>query len=109
MAALVKDDAFSFEHQPLKVGFLKDHAPSGDPSARINYPMPRDVSLVVRGRVHRPPNEPRAVAILEQVCDLPVGHHAPSRDSQHKAVDFLKNLFEPRDTETGRHGDAGTL
>jgi hypothetical protein len=100
MAALVKDHAFSFEHQPLKVGFLKDHAAGGDPSARIHYPMPRDVSLVVRRRVHRPPDEPRAVALFEQVCDLPVGHHSPSRDSQHKAVNLLKSLFEPPDAGT---------
>src|SRR6266404_3455522 len=101
MAALVKDNAFSFEHQPLKVGFLKDHPAGGDPSARINYPMPRDVSLVVRGRVHRPPDEPRAVAFLEQVCDLPVAHYSPSRDPQHKAVNLFKDLIESRDGATG--------
>jgi hypothetical protein len=109
MTALVKHDAFSFKHQALKVGLLNDHAAGRNSSPGIDNAMPRDVSLVVRRRVHRPPDEPRTVAFLEQVCDLPVGHHAPSRDSQHQAVNFLESLFEARDAETGRRGDAGTL
>jgi hypothetical protein len=94
MAARIEHNALRFEHQALSVRLGKDHAAARYTAARIDNPMPRDVALIVWGRVHRPADEPRTVALFKQACDLAVGHHAAAGDAQHQPIDLFKDLVE---------------
>jgi hypothetical protein len=81
MAARIEHNALGFEHQALTLGFGKDHAAGRYSAARIDNAMPRYVALIVWGRMHRPADEPRTVAIFKQARDLAVGHHAAAWDA----------------------------
>lgn len=96
MAARIKHHALRFEQQSLALRLGQDHPTGGNPAARIDDPVPRDVSLVVRGRVHSPSHKPRAVTLLEQTGDLTVGHHAPAGYPQYQPVDPFKYFFKSR-------------
>ena len=96
MTTLVKGYAFRLKHQPLKIRFVKDDSAGRNRAARINHTMPGDISFVVRRCVHSPSDEPCAVLSLEQIRDLSIGHHPPSRNSQHEPIDLLKSFFESR-------------
>lgn len=102
MAAIVEDNAFSFEHQPLKVRFLNDDTTRRDCASRIDDSMPGYVAFIARRCVHRPANKSGAVPFLKQARDLAVSHDSSARNAQHKAINLLKHLVVYSDRATRR-------
>jgi hypothetical protein len=93
MAALVEEYAFGLQKQALQVGLLYYYPPGRYAALRIDYPVPRDVALVLWRRVHGPAYEPRAVAVFQQSRNLPVGHNAAARDATNHTIYLLEDLI----------------
>src|SRR5262245_51528480 len=96
VTAMVEDYVFGFKHQALEVGLMKDNPAGGNPTLRVENPMPGYVAPVLGRRVHRPADESWGIAFFEQSGDLSISHDPAARNPKDQPVDPLEDALKFR-------------
>src|SRR5436190_14518069 len=89
-SGFVKLDPFAFQHSLLLVCWQND-SPSRTLSLRIDYAVPRSVSLI--GSVHHKADGPRRVTFAQHVGDLSVGHDAARWNTANDLINAFAVFF----------------